>query len=153
MTDAAPEEGEAESPEDAKPNWRRELEQKARRADELAEQVARLERREAFREAGVNISEGIGSYFAEGYKGDLTPEAIREEAEKIGLLGGQEQATAARVPEPDHDLSAEQRIALASETARPTVDAELNDLIRQTKNPDELRALMESKGYLWNAKV
>lgn len=69
-----------------KPNWRRELEAKARRADDLEVKLAAMERREAFREAGLDLSKPAIGYFVKGYEGDLTPEAIKAAATEAGFL-------------------------------------------------------------------
>ena len=48
-------------------------------------------------------------------------------------------------------LRAEERIQSAGEGGDPVSQADLDAQIRATKNPDELRALMESHGVLWGA--
>ena len=50
-------------------------------------------------------------------------------------------------------FDAERRIAQAGDDAGPVSDPSLNELIRQTNNPDELRALWEANGGTWNAMV
>jgi hypothetical protein len=42
---------------------------------------------------------------------------------------------------------------MAADDAGPVTNPELDTLIRQTKNPDELRELMEAHGHTWNAAV
>ena len=46
---------------------------------------------------------------------------------------------------------AEQRIQSVGEGGDPVSQADLEARIKATSNPDELRALMESEGYLWGA--
>mgnify|MGYP005827676415 CR=1 FL=1 len=41
---------------ESKPNWRRELEAKAKRADELEAQIQQMQRKEVFRDAGLDLS-------------------------------------------------------------------------------------------------
>jgi hypothetical protein len=78
-----------EQDEDRKPNWRRELEAKARRADELEKKLAAMERKEAFRDVGLDLSKpGVG-YFVKGYDGELTAEAIKAAAIEAGFLSEQ----------------------------------------------------------------
>ena len=71
-------------------NWRRDLERRAREGDEAKARVAELERREAFREAGLDLSKpGVG-YFLKGYDGELTPAAIKDAATEAGFLSATE---------------------------------------------------------------
>jgi len=150
MTNTPPADAAASgSPEEAQPNWRRDLEARAKAGDEAIAKLAELERREAFRDAGINVSDGVGSYFVKGYDGDLSVEAIRAEAERVGLVGGPDLSPAPS-PVPSAD-PAEARIAAAADNAGPVANPALNDLIAQTQSPEELRALMESNGYAWNA--
>lgn len=64
----------------------RKLESKAKRSDELEAEVARLTRENAMRDAGVDVSSEKGAFFMKGYDGDLTVDAIKESATKLGVL-------------------------------------------------------------------
>jgi len=149
MTDPTPTETEDSAHTEAAPNWRRELEARAKRADELETELGALKRREVFRDAGLNVSDKMTDYFMRGYEGDLTVEAITAEAASAGL-------TAERQPE-DPAVNAgaggEQRIAAAADDAGPVTDPDLNTLIRQTTNEAELRTLIEANGGTWGAAV
>ena len=48
-------------------------------------------------------------------------------------------------------VEAEQRIQAAGEGGDPVSPTDLEAQIRATKDPDELRRLMESQGILWGA--
>lgn len=148
MTDHPPtSEGESASTE-SKPNWRRELEARGERATELEAKVAELERREVFREAGINPSEKMASYFVKGYEGDLTVEAIQAEAAAAGITGRDSTST----EEPfQGDLEGEQRIARAADDAGPVTDLDLNQRIRMTTNEEELRQVIEAAGGTFSA--
>ena len=148
MTDEMPTEAEDSVSQESKPNWRRELEDRAKAGDEAVAQLAQLQRELSFRDAGVDPSSKQGQYFMRGYDGEMTVDAIRAEAAELGLTGQPVQAQ-----QPQVDYGAEQRIAMAADDAGPVTNPELDTLIRQTKNPAELRELMEAHGHTWNAAV
>lgn len=72
------------------PNWRRQLESRASKAEKaLADaqaSLARLERENAFAKAGVPLDDKKAAYFVKGYDGELNVEAIRKEAAEFGLI-------------------------------------------------------------------
>ena len=148
MTDETPTEAEDSVSQESKPNWRRELEDRAKAGDEAVAQLAQLQRELSFRDAGVDPNTKQGQYFMRGYDGEMTADAIRAEAAELGLTGQPVQAQ-----QPQVDYGAEQRIAMAADDAGPVTNPELDTLIRQTKNPEELRELMEAHGHTWNAAV
>lgn len=148
MTDEMPTEAENSVSQESKPNWRRELEARANAGDEAVAELAQLRRELSFRDAGVDPNSKQGQYFMRGYDGEMTADAIRAEAAELGLTGQPVQAQ-----EPQVDFGAEQRIAMAADDAGPVANPELDTLIRQTKNADELRDLMEAHGHTWNAAV
>ena len=80
----------------------------------------------------------------------MDAEVIRAEAEAAGFVG-RDAPAASPSPIKRDALDAEQRIAVAGEGGDPVSQADLNARIASTNNPDELRALMESEGYLWGA--
>ena len=148
MAEDTPTDVEDSVSQESKPNWRRELEDRAKAGDEAVARLAQLERELSFRDAGVDPRSKQGQYFIKGYDGELTVEAIQAEAAELGLVGG-----GASSPEPQIDYNAEQRIAMAADDAGPVTSPELNDLIRRTSNEEELRALMEANGHTWNAAI
>ena len=139
---------------ESKPNWRRELEAKAKRADELEAQVQQMQRKEVFRDAGLDPSNRMTEYFMKGYEGELTVEAIQAEAANTGLTNLVEQTNTSMVDQQAQfaaQVEAERRIAEAGDDAGPVTDPQFESLIRQTKNEDELRQLWESNGGTFNA--
>jgi hypothetical protein len=148
MTDEMPTEAEDSVSQESKPNWRRELEARANAGDEAVAELAQLRRELSFRDAGVDPNTKQGQYFMRGYDGEMTADAIRAEAAELGLTGQPVQTQ-----EPQVDFGAEQRIAMAADDAGPVANPELDTLIRQTKNADELRDLMEAHGHTWNAAI
>ena len=156
MTDSDSTFGEegSDSPTESKPNWRRDLENRAKEAEsQLAETQERLsgyERRDVFRSAGLDLEDRQVSYFVKAYDGEMDAEAIRAEAEAAGFVGPDAPASSSSPIKRDA-LDAEQRIAAAGEGGDPVSQADLNSRIAATNTEAELRALMENEGYLWGA--
>ena len=142
---------------ESKPNWRRDLEAKAARTTELEAQIEQMQRKEVFRDAGLNPTDKMTEYFMKGYEGELSVEAIQTEANSAGLSAMTTQASVGNLAEQQaqqqEQFDAERRIAQAGDDAGPVSDPSLNELIRQTNDPDELRALWEANGGTWNAMV
>ena len=139
---------------ESKPNWRRELEAKAKRADELEAQIQQMQRKEVFRDAGLDPSNKMTEYFMKGYEGDLSVEAIQAEAQSAGLSNTVNQANTSYSEQQAQfaeQVEAERRIAEAGDDAGPVADPQFESLIRQTTNEDELRQLWESNGGTFNA--
>ena len=139
---------------ESKPNWRRELEARAARADELEAQIQQMQRKDIFRDAGLDPSNRMTEYFMKGYEGELTVEAIQAAATSTGLtsLVSQEDTTnLGQQAQFAEQVEAERRIAEASDDAGPVADPQFESLIRETKYADELRQLWESNGGTFNA--
>jgi len=135
-------------------NWRRDLEAKAKRADELEAQVQQMQRKEVFRDAGLNPTDKMTEYFMKGYEGELSVEAIQAEANSAGLSNVVSQANTSYSEQQEQfaqQVEAERRIAEAGDDAGPVADPQFESLIRQTNNADELRQLWESNGGTFNA--
>jgi hypothetical protein len=84
------------------------LEKQAAEGKALAEQNAKLERRLAFADAGINTSDAKLGYFAKGYDGPLDPAAIKAAAVEAGFLD----APAPVVP--DEERAAHERVSAAA---------------------------------------
>jgi len=139
---------------ESKPNWRRELEAKAKRADELEAQVQQMQRKEVFRDAGLDPSNKMTEYFMKGYEGELNVEAIKAEAQSAGLSNTVNQADTSYLEQQAQfaeQVEAERRIAEAGDDAGPVADPQFESLIKQTTNEDELRQLWEANGGTFNA--
>lgn len=84
------------------------LRAKADEADALRAKVANMEKRDAFREAGIDPSSGPGQLLFDNIsvEGDMTADAVKAEAEKYGISGTPEQpAQQQPAPAPQQDLS------------------------------------------------
>jgi hypothetical protein len=139
---------------ESKPNWRRELETRAKEAEEKAAtlelELSSIQRRDTFRSAGLDPDDARVKYFVKGYEGELDAEAIRQEATAAGFLGV-DSPQMAQSSEFNDMLSTEQRIQMAGEGGDPVLPPDLDSQIKATNNEDELRALLESNGILWGA--
>lgn len=62
------------------------LREKAKGADDANARAEAAERKLAFVQAGIDPEDPRQRYFAEGYKGDLNPDAIKAEATSAGFL-------------------------------------------------------------------
>lgn len=87
--------------DDDEPNHIRNLREKAKEGDRLRKEMAELqaklakrEREDAFRAAGIDPADPKQTYFVKGYDGDTTVEAIQEAARNAGFLD----APAAQAP-------------------------------------------------------
>ena len=103
---------------ESKPNWRRELEARAARADELEAQIQQMQRKEVFRDAGLDPSNKMTEYFMKGYEGELSVEAIKAEAQSAGLSNAVNQVNTANLEQQAQfmeQVEAERRIAEASD--------------------------------------
>jgi len=139
---------------ESKPNWRRELEARAARADELEAQVQQMQRKEVFRDAGLDPSNKMTEYFMKGYEGELNVEAIQAEAQSAGLSNTVSQVNTANLEQQAQfieQVEAERRIAEAGDDAGPVTDPQFESLIKQTTNAAELTQLLESNGFTINA--
>lgn len=121
-------------------NGLKELRRKAREADRLQAQLAARDKELAFARAKLDLDDPKLKYFIKGYEGDLTPEAIREQAIADGFLPKPEPST------PPGEMTAQQRIAAASSGAGETPTPDLNDLIRQANSPEEVMQLVAKAG-------
>lgn len=123
---------------------RRQLKEAKREAAALreqAEKAAALERNLAFREAGIDPNDPQQQYFAKGYDGEMTADAVRQAAIAAGFLKSDtpgpdvlaEHAAAARAsvggqtPDPAETRDAEYLAAMQGARSQQ----ELLDVIRQ----------------------
>lgn len=125
----------------------RQLEEKAKRAAELENRLAEVERQAAFAEAlGTAAGDPKMRYFKDGYKGELTAEAIRAEAVSAGFI-----STPGSQPEQQQqteDLSAHARMAsnAAGGSGIPVTDwqAALADADRIPNEADRTQAILDA---------
>lgn len=136
---------------ESKPNWRRKMEADAtadrQRAEAAEARLQAYERKDMFRSAGLDPEDRRVEYFVKAYDGELSVEAIRDEAADAGFLGSSNQFSSIQ----NDALQSEQRIAATGQGGDPVSPVDFNEQIKATKSKDELRSLWESQGYLWGA--
>lgn len=149
MTDSTPSEVDDSAQTESEPNFRRGMEARAKAGDQALVELAALKRSIMFRDANIDPSSKRNEYFIKGYEGELTVEAIREEATAVGLY----EVASAPSAERQINMGAEQRIAAAAEDAGPVANPELLELIDSSNSLEELQATWEAHGNTWNAAV
>ena len=106
----------------------------AERGRQAERENAELKRKMAMVEAGVDLKHPAAPYFVEGYKGELTEDAIKAEAAKIGVLAAPapststtEQEAEETEPVPTPALTPEQQAQdlLATQVAAEAAGASL----------------------------
>lgn len=106
---------------------RDQLEKERKESAAKDERLAALERKEAFRDAGVDLASPVGQLLLDAWKDDLDPEAIRARAEEVGALSGSAPPPAREEPAPpDQQDQTRQRQALAGESTAPDVSSDRN---------------------------
>lgn len=128
----------------------RDLEAKARRAEELEARLAEAEKNAAFTQALGTDSDPRLDYFRRGYQGEMTPDAIRQAAEEAGFLSAASPPTQPETPPPPPgpsaaDMAAHARMAAASDGAGTVPETDLHTAIRNAKSAEELNAILESE--------
>lgn len=133
-----------EQQEQSKPNWRRELERKAKKADEFDRAAQAAKRELAFYKAGLPMEDPRMAYFVKGYDGDNSPDAIRKAASDAGFLPAGSADTAL-----DTEVQQHQQISDAS--AGATVSGRLTQsdvLALATKAGSAAPRGMEAAAYM-----
>jgi hypothetical protein len=129
--------------EDSPGRLRQMYEDAARERAALAEQLSALQRKDVFRDAGLDLSNRQHQAFAKAYDGDLTTEAVQGYVADLGITAAPE------VPStPPDEAAAHQRMAQAAAgdgTPPPAVDharlAELRTLMDQASRNRQMAEL------------
>lgn len=132
-------------------NWRSDLEARATKNSakiKAAEDRATVaERKLAFVEAGVPLTNPMAPYFIDGYKGDLTAEAIKAEAVKLNLIPGENTD-----PPPAADRAAHERMQQAVQDGTTPAERDFDAEMRASKNPQEMDRILIEKNAATNAR-
>ena len=107
---------------------RRQLTEALAENKRLAEENTGYKRRDAFREAGIDISEGVGQLLAKTYDGDLEADAIKAFAQEYGIDPGETQQVT--------------KVAEAGQTQQRM------DALRQQSQPDGAGTRLSAKEFL-----
>ena len=130
-----------------KPGWRRRLEKKAQRADDLA-------RENAFLKAGVNPDDPKAKWLVKGYDGELTPEAIKAAASEAGILGGATEEPAKEEPKddiPSEEKDAHERMSDTAEGQASGGERDFHAEMNAAKTPEELHRIAREAGVRFAA--
>lgn len=93
------------------------LRKRADRGAKAEKALADAQRELALVKAGVDTTTPLGEFFARSYDGDLNADAVRAEAEKIGLLSAP--AAPAQEAIPDEEQAAHERQAALTSDHQP----------------------------------
>lgn len=122
-----------------KPNFRRVLEQQAKdekaRADALEAQVKQLtemQKAQTFKDAGIDITQGVGKLLASTYSGDLTVDAIKGAAIEYGIIEKVDPSVADEA----------NRLANIGRAGSGSTASEEEDIITQIGKMDNLDAVL-----------
>jgi hypothetical protein len=113
----------------------KQLRARAEKAAELERKVAEFERRDAFRDAGIDLSDKRNQYFVKGYDGELSAEAIKAKAIEDGFLTDGEQQ------QRDSELQAHQRADQAT-AGEPPVATDYAAEIANAKDQTEIMQIV-----------
>lgn len=123
----------------------RQLEKQANEGKAALERAAKLEREIAFRDAGISPTDDRFKYFAKGYEGEFTPEAIRAEAIRAGFLADTSGGDQGQGAPPQADLDAMNRsnsVVNAPQTPSVSQDSAFNAELANAKSPAEIMAVL-----------
>ena len=90
-----------------------------RRADEAQAAAEQQKRENAFLKAGINPEDPRLRYFAAGYSGEITPEAIRETAIRDGFLSTEQQPDPQAQAQRQQAAGAQQAVTEAADGGLP----------------------------------
>lgn len=121
----------------------RRLEKQVKELRQQAEDGQKATRQLEFVKAGVDLNNPMASYFVNGYQGDLTPEAIKAEAAKLGLVASTEQPQEQGIPA--EEQAAHQRIADATAGANAPGQRDFDAEMRAAKTVDEHDRIYQEK--------
>ncbi len=122
----------------------RSLERDAKAHRSSSEENAKLQRELAFTKAGINTDDPKLGYFAKGYDGEVTAEAIRAAAESAGFLSATPDATADKADLEAYDRVSQASAGTASRTSDEDRRAALDQAAAQGREP--LLAELERQG-------
>ena len=130
------------------PDDLRALRDKAKEADRLAKDHEVLQRKMAFVEAKIDVTDPKLKYFVEGYKGEMTPDAIRAEAKAAGFIDAAPPATQV----PQGELDAHQKVGAAAAGGDAGEPFDFQAELAKCRTPEEVMALASRQNMptVWN---
>lgn len=120
--------------------WVRDLEKRAKAADQAKADADAAKRELAFLKAGIDPETPQGKLFAKAYDGEFTVDAVRKAAEEYGVIQAQE-------PEiPREELDAMDRMSRASNTPAATGFDDPIALMNNAESPAEILEILKKNG-------
>lgn len=117
----------------------KELREAAERGKQSQARAEQLERQVAFMKAGVDPDDPRAKYLYKGYEGDLTPDAIRAEAQAAGVL-----AEPGPTQEQQQSLAGQMRIQQVAAQAQPVGSEDYNAQLEQAMKDGGVAGLITS---------
>ena len=118
----------------------RQMREQLKEAERVKRENEELRRNLAFSQAGIDTSDPRQAFFAKGYDGDMTPEAVKKAAIDLGFM-----SDAPTQPTPDPALEAEREAHAAqmqtgAGTGTGTVDPHTVDPLAELRNYPQNRS-------------
>lgn len=114
----------------------------AKQAAEAEARAEAAERKLAFAEAGIPLTDPKMAYFVKGYDGEFTPEAIKQAATDAGFIA------APVAPDDSGPLQRTQQVAAGAQSPDVSADAEYFAALDAAKSPEEVTAIAAKFGRL-----
>lgn len=131
------------------PQWRKNLERKAKEADAAKAEAHAAKRELALLKAGIDLESPTGKLFAKAYDGEASVDAIKSAATEYGLIGTESAPAAPTQAAPsvsNDELAAHQRIASASAGANSAGQYDARDAISNAESAQEVLAILQKEG-------
>lgn len=130
--------GSSESQPDRK--WVRDLEKRAKGAEQAKAEANAAKRELAFIKVGIDLDSPQGKLFAKAYDGDYSVEAVRAAAMEYGMIQPPE-------PEiPDAEFQTFERMSRAGSSVAEASYADPIAKINQAETPEEIIAILKQAG-------
>lgn len=122
--------------------WIRDLEKRAKQADQIKAEAESAKRELSFLKAGINLDTPQGKLFAKAYDGEFTVDAVRAAAEEYGVIESSK-------PEiPKEELDSLDRISRAGSVPSTVGMDDPFARINQAESPSEIIEILKSQGIV-----
>lgn len=122
--------------------WIRDLEKRAKQADQIKAEAESAKRELAFLKAGIDLNTPQGKLFAKAYDGEFTADAVKAAAEEYGVL------EPAKPEIPREELDSFDRISRAGSVPSTISGDDPLAKINQAESPQEIIEILKSQGIV-----
>ena len=151
-TDEIEDEAEAEAGEELTPDMRR-LRKRLKEVEQENKTLREADLKHTFRQAGFDPEKGEGKLLHENYRGERTPEAIKEWAEKeYGIKPSAEEEAPVRPPRSESEqkeIAFEARLARARQEAVAPNSDEVEKALEDARKRGDVAAEIALGLYRW----